>query len=74
MGVMSCLCTQNCLQESLGHHIRHIRRLKRNLNILKSLLKELDTQKVDMWAKLNQKVASKRDEFKERCWRVRFLT
>ncbi|XLS97358.1 hypothetical protein HN51_040093 [Arachis hypogaea] len=55
MGVMSCLCTQNCLQESLGHHIRHLRRFKRNLNMLKSLLKELDAQKIDMWAKLNQR-------------------
>ncbi|XP_057738293.1 probable disease resistance protein At4g27220 [Arachis stenosperma] len=53
-GVMSCLCTRNCLQESLGHHIRHLRRPKRNLNKLKSLLEELDARKVDMCAKLNQ--------------------
>ncbi|KAL4369829.1 hypothetical protein AHAS_Ahas06G0004900 [Arachis hypogaea] len=37
-------------------------------NSIKRKCKELDTQKVDMWAKLNQKVASKRDEFKESKW------
>ena len=53
-GVMSFLCAQNCLHESLGHHIRHLRRPKRNLNKLKSLAEELDARKVDVCTKLNQ--------------------
>ncbi|KAJ1434789.1 P-loop containing nucleoside triphosphate hydrolase [Sesbania bispinosa] len=52
--VMSCLCAQNCLHESLGHQIRHLRRPKRNSDKLKSLKEELEARKVDVSTKLNQ--------------------
>ncbi|KAI4296637.1 hypothetical protein L6164_036581 [Bauhinia variegata] len=51
-GVMSCLCAQNCLHESLAHQFRHLRKRKKNFDKLKSFMEELDARKVELYTKL----------------------
>ncbi|KAI4296639.1 hypothetical protein L6164_036583 [Bauhinia variegata] len=53
-GVMSCLCTQNYLYESLAKQFRHLRRPKKNLNKLKSLMEELVARREDVSSQLEQ--------------------
>ncbi|KAI4296638.1 hypothetical protein L6164_036582 [Bauhinia variegata] len=51
-GVMSCLCAQNSLTESLLQHYKHFRRPKKNLNKLKSSTDELIAWKEDLTVQL----------------------
>ncbi|KAI9120522.1 hypothetical protein K1719_007555 [Acacia pycnantha] len=54
VSILSCLCSQNSLQQSLERRFRHLRKPRKNLNKLKELVEQLDARRSDVNTKLDQ--------------------
>ncbi|KAJ7968476.1 Disease resistance protein [Quillaja saponaria] len=52
--IMSCFCAQNCLHESIDQQCTHLRRPKRYINKLRTLMEELGARKVEVNTKVEQ--------------------